>query len=256
MNLYNKNVLRSLLSWMLASQALSARNVDLVRDEALIPFYAELNQIVETEAGTLAKGERVVVIRPESHESVRVEAPRKGIITLPVEVTNLTAEIERAKNADAYDFKQVPRMALFLANRIVSGESLWQHVIPADVIYSCERWVMLYGDASTEATKSAVVAASKCYEGLSLAEQKTTMFVFLDVFGNKSAIQQLANSVQPKIHTMPGYLSKGYARSLDHIEADSELPQLLEVAPSGRILSRANGLEVIIASLDQGLDYK
>ena len=251
MNLYSKDVLRSLLTCIFMFQVLWADDVDLIRDEALIPFYAKLNQMVETEVGSLAEGERVVVIRPENCESVRVEVPRKGIVTLPVEVTNIAAEIERAKNTDASNIRQVPRMSFFFANRIISGESGWQNSLHADMIYAFTRWVILYGDASQESTKSAVIAASQYYEALAPAEQATTLFVYLDVRGNKVAIHQLADTVAPKIHSMPGYLSKGYAKSLDQVEAGAELPQLVEVASSGRILERVNGLEAIMAWLNR-----
>jgi hypothetical protein len=251
MYLYNKNLLCPLFTFMCAFQGLWADDVDLIRDESLIPFYAELNQSVVTEAGALAAGERVVVIRPENRESVRVEVPRKGIVTLPVEVTNLAEEIEHAKNADASNVRQVPRMSFFFANRIISGESGWQDPVHADMIYAYKRWIILYGDANKQTTKSAVIAASKYYESLAPAEQELTLFVYLDVLGEKVAIQELADAIVPKIHSMPGYLSKGYAKSLDQIEAGAELPQLVEVAPSGRILERANGLEAVMVWLNR-----
>lgn len=251
MNLYSRNLLCSLWTCIVTFQGLWANNVDLIRDESLIPFYAELNQAVETDTGALSGGERVVVIRPETPGSVRVEAPRKGIFTLPVEVTNLAEEIEHAKNADASNVRQVPRMSFFFANRIISGESGWQDPVHADMIYACKRWIILYGDANKESTKSTVIAASKYYETLAPAEQELTLFVYLDVPGDKVAIQELADAIAPKIHSMPGYLSKGYAKSLDQIEAGAEFPQLVEVASSGRILERANGLEAVMAWLNR-----
>lgn len=251
MNFYYKILLVFLGSFTVICQGLFAIDVDLIRDEDFIPFYAELNQTVETEIGRLTEGERVVVIRPDSSYNVRIEAPRKGIVTLPVEVTNLAVEIARAKSGDDSNFRKIPRMSFFLANRIMSGGSFWQNPVHADLIYSCKRWILLYGDAREEDTQSAVISASKYYEDLSPFEYNQTMFVYMDVPGNKVEVQKLADSESPKIHSMPGYLSKGYVTSLDHVEDDFGFPQLVELAASGRILARANGLQEITAWLNR-----
>ena len=71
---------------------------NLIQDEDFIPFHAIIEKEIETELGALKKGERVVVIRPIDAETIRVNVPRKGFLTLPLNATSISSEIERAKN--------------------------------------------------------------------------------------------------------------------------------------------------------------
>jgi hypothetical protein len=136
-------------------------------------------------------------------------------------------------------------MSFFLANRVVTGESLWQNILPLNSLHASDRWILLYGNAKTEETKQAVIAANRHYENLSSEARSRTVFVYMDVPGDKTAVQQLADSVRPKIQCMPGYLSRGYSSSFDHLGKEDELPLLVEVASSGRILDRVNGVEEV-----------
>lgn len=249
MNLSSSGLLLAVI-WF-CSQSLSAESMDLVRDEDYIPFQVELIEEVDTEFGLLRKGERMVIIRPAGTDSIRVEIPRKGILTLPAGVTNLSEEIKQTKESENPNMRLDPRMSFFLANRVVTGESNWQDILPPNVLYASSRWILLYGDARSEATKQAVIAASEYYGALEQSEKTATIFVYMDVPGSKAAIQRLADTVAPTIQCMPGYLSQGYSHSLDHIGKDAELPLLVELASSGRILHKVSGIEQITMWLQQ-----
>jgi hypothetical protein len=231
-------------------QLLSASSIDLIQDEDYIPFQAMLTQDIDAEQGPLRQGERIVVIRPISKNTVHVEVPRKGFHTLHVDVTNLVEEIKARKNSKDPNFRLDPRMSFFLANRVVTGESAWQHVLRTDLIFTAERWILLYGDAQKESAKQAVVAASDYYSKLDPELREKTIFVYMDVPGNKAAIQELANTTQPTIQCMPGYLSRGYSRSFDHLGQDTQLPLLVELASSGRVLHQVESLEQVVAWLE------
>lgn len=228
-------------------------SADRFPGEDYIPFYVEIVQDYETEQDTLKKGSRAVVLRPVSATQLRVSIARTGTFTLPASVTNVSEEIARLQSSDDPNLQIVPRMSFFLANRIVSGESGWLNPIRYETLNASSRWFLLYGDASDDATTESVIAASKFYDALEPAERAKTAFVFMDIPGNKKAITKLADTTQPSIQCMPGYLSKGYAESLDHIDRNQAFPQLVEVASSGRIIRHISGSEAICAWL-QGDD--
>ena len=219
---------------------------NLIQDEDFIPFHAIIEKEIETELGALKKGERVVVIRPIDAETIRVNVPRKGFLTLPLNATSISFEIERAKNTEDPNYRIVPRMSFFLANRVMSGESSWQDLVHGGMVYRCKRWILLYGNAEMEATRSVVAAANEFYKNLNDSERKETIFVYMDVPGNKKAIQELAEDLSPSIQCMPGYLSRSYSKSLDHINQNLKLPQLVEVASSGRMICQLHGQEQIL----------
>lgn len=240
------HILTIFISLLAAHFASAADRIDLIADEDWIPLHAELTAELDTDIGTLYPGERVVVLRPLTKDTVRVDVPRKGVTTLAVEATNLSVEIENLKSVKDIRVRIVPRMSLFLANRVASGVSMWQDIVPAEKVYSTKRWLLLYGDATQAPTREAVVAANKYYASLSDEVKETLLFVYMDVPGNKSAIQDLAEYSNPKIDCMPGYLSKGYSQSLDHLVAEKDLPQLVELASSGRVINEAVGVAEII----------
>jgi hypothetical protein len=230
---------------LIASHVRAENAVDLIRDEDYLPFHTVMNRAIATEDGSLSIGERVVVLRPMTATSLRVDVPRKGVFTVPFDATDVEAEIDRAKQLTAEGTPLVPRMALFLTNRMISGESGWQNTLPVEHVHAFKRWILLYGDAQTEATHSVVSMASEYYQSLPQQERARTAFLYMDVEGNKAAIQQMAEALEPSIQCMPGYLSKGYARSLDQMEVRGVLPQLIEVAPSGRILDQVVGVQAV-----------
>ncbi|MEC7229571.1 MAG: hypothetical protein VXV91_00060 [Verrucomicrobiota bacterium] len=219
---------------------------NLIQDEDFIPFHAIIETEIETELGALKKGEMVVVIRPIDAETIRVNVPRKGLLTLPLNATSIGSEIERAKNTEDPNYRIVPRMSFFLANRVMSGESLWQDLVHGGMVYRCKRWILLYGNAEMEVTRSVVAAASEFYKNLNDSEREETIFVYMDVPGNKKAIQELAEDLSPSIQCMPGYLSRSYSKSLDHINPNLKLPQLVEVTSSGRMICQLHGQEEIL----------
>lgn len=229
--------------------AFAEDSADRFPGEDYIPFYVEIVQDYEVGTETLKKGSRAVVIRPVSATQLRVSVARTGTFTLPATVTNVHEEIACLQNSDDPNLRIVPRMSFFLANRIVSGESGWLNPIRYETLNASSRWFLLYGDASDDATTESVIAASKFYDALEPAERANTTFVYMDIPGNKKAITKLADTTQPSIQCMPGYLSKGYVESLDHIDRNQVFPQLVEVASSGRIIRHINGSDAICAWL-------
>lgn len=221
-------------------------------DEDYIPFYAELTQSYATDQGVLKKGTRAVVLRPVGATQLKVSISRLGTFTLPAMVTDVHEEIERLQDSTDPNLRTVPRMSFFLANRIMSGESGWQDPVRSEVINATSRWLLLYGDASHPETSAAVVAASKFYDNLLPEERAKTVFVFMDIRGDKQAIAKLAATTRPSIQSMPGYLSKGYSKSLDHLDLNQAFPQLVEVASSGRIIHHAKSPEAVRAWLESG----
>jgi hypothetical protein len=250
MKLHNISFLFCII-FFITTSARADVGIDVIRDEDYIPFQAIMQRDWHTQDGSLLAGERVVVLRPLSSDSIRVDVARKGIFTLPVDATDVCLEIDRAKKSTDSNFKLIPRMALFLTNRMISGESGWQNPLPIERVYAFDRWILLYGDANTEDTRAAVTKAIDFYSSLPENECIQTALLYMDVVGNKAAIQLMAEELEPSIQCMPGYLSKGYTGSLDHINADHGLPQLVEVASSGRIIDRVEGLQAVDGWFDK-----
>lgn len=222
---------------------------DRFPDEDFIPFYVELTQDYQAEQANLKKGTRAVVLRPVGSTRLRVSISRSGTFTIPASASNVHEEIERMQGSDDPNLRIVPRMSFFLGNRIMTGESGWQNPLRNDVINAASRWFLLYGNAKDAETSEAVSTASKFYNALTAAERARTVFVYMDLPGNKEAIAKLADAMEPSIQCMPGYLSKGYSKSLDHIELNQEMPQLVEVASSGRVLRHVKGLDAVRTEL-------
>ena len=105
--------------------------------------------------------------------------------------------------------------------------------------------IILYGDSSEESTIEAIKAADKYYISLEGAERAKTALVYLDTTGNKANIQSIADMLKPSIQSMPGYLSRGYSKSLAHLNNVEEFPFLVELKSSGRIISEHKGLNDI-----------
>ena len=233
--------------------AATASEIDIIQDEDYIPFYAHLEHEIDTEVGRLELGQRVVVIRPVDSSHVRVDVSRKGTATIPVSATDLASEMEKIKSKAVPNVELVPRMSFFLGNRIVSGESNWKVTLRGDRVKQYKRWILLYGDALNESIDNIISIASEHYNDLPDVERDQTLFVYMDIVGNKKSIQDLASRIQPSIQCMPGYLSQAYSRSFDHIDFDRELPQIVEVASSGRLLDSANGTDGVKAWLQDKL---
>ena len=219
---------------------------DLIRDEDFIPFYAHIESEFVSSVGKLEVGERVVVIRPVDERSVLVEASRKGHFIIPVENTDLRREIEKARStiADGEFTKMIPRMAFFLTGRLISGESKWSRRMPTEEVYDFNRWILLYGDGASQSARVALNAANAYYSSLSEVEREHIALVYMDVSGSNPIIRTLAEEIGPSFQCVPGYLSVGYTESFDHLSGDN-LPQLVEVASSGRILARAEGADAV-----------
>jgi hypothetical protein len=237
--------------YCLVSTAQAESEIDVIRDEDYIPFYVSLVRDQNFETASLSVGERAIVLRPLTPDSLRVEVSRKGIFTLPAHATDVASEIEYAKqSADSQNTKLIPRMALFLTNRMISGESGWQNPLPIETVHAFERWFLLYGKAGEESTERAVRRASEFYSSLPEAERNQMAFLYMDTVGDKASIQAMAEMLEPSIQCMPGYLSRGYTRSLDQFDAEQGMPQLIELAASGRIIERLVGLPALEEWLD------
>ena len=220
-----------------------------LEDEDYLPLMIEMTEdyLPSGAEETLSEGQRIVVIRMENDQAMVVDVPRRGVFKIPADVTNASVEIDRTKGLSKRhdeNFLLVPRMAMFLANRVVDAETKWEYPVRSHIVNLMQNWYLLYGHSDNAETAKAIQMASDFYFALPQAERKKTLFVYMDIEGNKSGIQSYYDTLKPSIQTMPGYLSKGYTKALSHVNGASA-PLLVSVASSGRILSRHVGLEEI-----------
>ncbi len=220
-------------------------------DEDFLPFYAELTEDFspKDDSVELEKGERFIILRPLDDGELLVEFPRKGTYAISSSITNVPKYIEETK-ANAVTINFVPRMSYFLANRIISGESGWQYPLRSDTVNCFSRWIFLYGDSSEASTIEAVKLADSYYRELRDMDRAKTALIYMDITGNKAGIQSIADTLKPSIQSMPGYLSRGYSKSLAHLNDIKEFPVLVETQSSGRIVSKHMGLDQIRTFLE------
>jgi hypothetical protein len=211
-------------------------------DEPWIPFQAEIieDMTVGASVQNLPAGLRFVVVRVEA-DTVIADISRIGTVEIPLKNTNIQSQIDQAR---AVGEIPIPRMAHFLSNRIVSGQSGWELPLRSPEVIQFERWILLYADSDSEATRALISRADSYYQNLTSKVQKNTALVLMDPSGNKAALNSIRDDLEPSFQMMPGYLSRGYSKSFAHLE-DGELPILVEVSSSGRILHRIRGIEEI-----------
>lgn len=228
-----------------------------IEDEDYLPFMVEITEeyLPNGAEQALSEGQRVIVIRMENDQVMVVDVPRRGVFKIPAEVTTAVVEVEKTKalsqRSDG-NFILVPRMAMFLANRVVDAETEWEYPVRSHIVNRMQDWYLLYGHSEDADTGEAIRMASEFYSALPEVERQKTMFVYMDIEGNKPGIQSYYDTLKPSIQTMPGYLSKGYSKVLNHVNGDS-VPLLVHVASSGRILSKHVGLGEIESFLSNEL---
>lgn len=212
-------------------------------DENRIPFYALLteNLTLPDQDKVLKAGLRFVVIRPVGEEMVLGNFSRLGTYKVPIGITDIPESVIEARSRAGG--KVVPRMAYFLANRIVPGEGGWQHAMRSDDVNKFERWILIYGDSSDALTIQAIESASEAYAEMPDEARSKLCVVYIDITGDKTGIQKIADTLNPAIQAMPGYLAKGYCKSFQHIAAEDKMPLLVEVESSGRIVRKISGLD-------------
>lgn len=216
-------------------------------DENFLPFYAELTQEFSPEDKSikLEKGERFIILRPLDNELLLVEFPRKGTYKVPYSLTNVEKYIREAKANYEATGLVAPRMSYFLANKIISAESGWLYPMRFEQVNGFSRWILLYGDSKEDSTLEAIKVADVYYDSLGEKNRSKTALVYMDITGNKTRIQFIADTLKPSIQSMPGYLSRGYSKNLAHLSEEDEFPVLVETQSSGRIVSKCSGLEEI-----------
>lgn len=216
--------------------------------EELLPFQAELTQdfLPEDKSVKLEKGTLFIILRPLDNDLLLVEFPRKGVYKISPSITNVSDYVKKAEENEKTNGR-VPRMSYFLANKIISGESGWQYPLRSETVNRFSRWILLYGDSTEESTIVAIKCADNYYRELSDEGRTRTTLIYMDTNGDKAGIQSIADTLKPSIQSMPGYLSRGYSKSLAHIDDLEQLPVLVETKSSGRIVSKREGLEQIQA---------
>lgn len=244
----------SLIMLICVVGAFSALAEITLEDEDYLPFMVEMTSdyTPEGEEKPLPKGFRCVVLRMEDNQALLVDFPRRGIFSIPADTTNAAAGVEASKNAKIQggsNYFAIPRMAMFLANRIVSAESEWEFVLRSDVVNTMSHWYLLYGNSNDAETARAIEVASEFYSSLSNEERAKTLFVYMDLKGNKPGIQEYYDTLQPSIQAMPGYLSRGYCKSFAHVQENDDLPVIVHLSSSGRMLAKETGLNGIEAFL-------
>jgi hypothetical protein len=213
-------------------------------DERFLPFELYLTEAYQPVGFdyTIDAGTKFVLIRREG-DSLVAEFSRKGVFKVPIDSTDAALQVELIKKGDTSVI--VPRMALFLANRIISGETNWTHPYRSKEVNVMNRWFLLYGQANEASTREAIELADHYYRQLSEDERAVTAFVYMDVAGDKKGIQLIADELEPAIQAMPGYLSRGYSRSFSHLNEDEELPVLVELQSSGTVIDKRIGVAAI-----------
>ncbi|MGZ0656758.1 hypothetical protein ACWPKS_14225 [Coraliomargarita sp. W4R72] len=227
-------------------------------DERYLPFTVELtaDYTPEGESKPLPQGFRCVVLRMDESGRLLVDFSRRGTFSIPIEVTNAEIAVAASKESartNTGNVVMIPRMAMFLANRIVTAEKDWEYVLRSDVVNTMTDWYLLYGSSDDLETAKSIEVASAFYSSLPDEQRKKTAFVYMDIEGNKSGIQAYYDTLKPSIQAMPGYLSSGYSKSLAHVGTQDHLPLLVQVASSGRILAKHSGVSDIRAFLDSGV---
>lgn len=209
-----------------------------------MPFKAELVRDYQPD-GTdviLTAGKQFIVVRPDG-DGVWADFSRRGAYVLPLDVTNLPLLIEQRKHAFG---AQLPpsRQLFFFTNRVTKAGD-WEVMLGSEQYAQFDRWILLYGNASSRDTVRAVELASQFMDALSIAERKRTALVYMDTAGDNRKVLEMAKSSQPSIMSMPWYLSKGYAKTFKHLNDTSELPALIELSRSGAVLRADYGLVAV-----------
>jgi len=233
--------------YILISILISAKTVlgMLSEEEELrIPFYAQITEEFTPEGveESIPVDFRFVVLRPLDGNKVLGDFPRRGIYAVDIGNTDIRSLLDSTKEKTPGSVA-VPRMSYFFANKIISGESEWLHPLRYDVVNEFSRWIIVYGNSDEQTTREAIKSADKFYRRLTEENRAKTCLVYLDPLGNKQNIASIAAELKPLIQSMPGYLSRGYVKSLSHIGNEDVLPSLVEVSSSGRILGKYDGLE-------------
>lgn len=215
-------------------------------EENLIPFQAHLTSDF-TPPGVvqaIPAGFRFVVLRPLDGGMVLGEFPRRGNYAVDLDRTDIMQNLIGADGVLA-NSTVVPRMSYFFANKIVSGNSNWLNPLRSDVVNKYSRWIIIYGNSDEPQTLDAIEAANRYYSQLSTEDRAQILVVYMDPLGNKANLKSIAEQLTPSIQTMPGYLSKGYSKTLAHFEAEDSMPVVVEVQSSGRVISKQVGLDQV-----------
>ncbi|MGJ8638846.1 MAG: hypothetical protein ACSHYA_05595 [Opitutaceae bacterium] len=217
-------------------------------EENRMPFHAHLTDdfTPADEEKAILEGFRFVVLRPLDDGWVLGDFPRRGIYPVELEKTDIRENLIAADtNGDSANC--VPRMSYFFANKIIGGESDWLMPQRSETVNKYTRWIVLYGNSEAPESLDAIEIADAYYKKLSVDERARTAVVYMDPLGDKENLLSLAERLKPSIQSMPGYLSRGYSRTLKHYDTEDALPVLVEIQSSGRVLSKHVGLAAIDA---------
>ena len=232
-----------LLLFIACSSALAS--FDLTEVENCLPFYVTATADIEApDDKVIRKGQRGVLIRPTEANELLVNFGREGSLLVSPDKTDVVS-IDAATCAQTA--AAGPRINQFLFNRLMRGSSAWTLPLGVEEVRDASSWLFLYGSADSLETKAAIHLASEYQNGLPEETRATQLIVYLDRDGDKRKIQALAHELKPSIAAMPGYLSKGYFQSFEHVDPDGPLPQLVELHASGRIKNHIKGFSDVHA---------
>ena len=214
-------------------------------DYDFIPIYANLDYpLTLTNGVSLKANTRFIVVRVEGDQVLANFSARKGIHLIPIASTNVLELTQTNKESFKDSTVGYSRLSEFLKNRIASGESGWKYLVHQNQVKKYEKWVILYADSSHDTTKALIQNFDKKFRSLSESESKT-FFLYIDTIGNQKNLEALADALQLTIGTLPWYLSKGYAHSLQHFDSELQEPVMVEVKSNNTILNRVVGAELI-----------
>ena len=214
-------------------------------DYDFIPIYANLDHSLTLSNGVSLKANtRFIVVRVEGDQVLANFSARKGIHLIPIASTNVLELTQSNKESFKDNADGFSRLSEFLKNRIASGESGWKYLVHQDKVKKYKKWIILYADSSHDTTKALIENFDKKYRSLSESESET-FFLYIDTAGDQKNLDALANSLQLKIGTLPWYLSKGYAHSLQHLDSELQVPVIVEAKSNNTILNRVISAELI-----------
>ena len=203
----------------------------LESDLIYVPYYANLTESLEISNNTIKAGTRFIVIRIEE-EKVLGNFSRKGIHELTLSQTNIQDLVSEQKQLG----ESSSRIAFFIGNKLVSGESNWKHLIHADEVKQYDEWVILYAPSSGIGIEQSLTDFNESYERAKIKSPQT-IFVYIDTEGNKKILDQLGYDLGLSLATLPWYLSKGYVKGLGHLNEGDELPAIAVVKSTNNIKS-------------------
>ena len=216
-------------------------------DLAYVPYYANLEESIEVSGKQIKEGTQFIIIRVED-DQVLANFSRKGIHAIELSKTNIKKLVLEQKKLK----QPSSRLAYFIGNKIVSGESDWKNLIHIDEVKKYDEWVILYAASSHPDIKDWLSKFNHVSENTK-EHFPNKLHLYIDTEGHQKNLELIGNELDLSIATLPWYLSKGYVKGLGHLILEDELPAIAIIHSTNNIKSIHSGYESVInyLSLDK-----